>query len=265
MNERRMKILELVNTEQRLTVVQLAAAMNVSQVTIRKDLDYLESRGLLRREHGAAVLDNSDDIQGRMAINYAGKLEIARAAAALVTGGETVMIESGSCCALLAEELAAAQRGITVLTNSVFIAEHLRRFPETRVILLGGEYQNQSQVLVGPLVRQNAEAFFVDKLFLGTDGFAPATGFSGKDLLRTEAVQAMARRAEKTIILTESHKFKRQGVVAQFAVTDVHTVVTDSGIPPNTSAQLRQNGVNLHIVETAIEPHGAARKEEETP
>lgn len=261
MNERRLQILQLVNSEQRLPVKHLAATLNVSQVTIRKDLAFLETRGLLRREHGAAVADQGDDVQGRMAMNYAGKLRIAQAAAALVQSGETVMIESGSCCALLAEALAAAQRAITIITNSVFIAERLRPFQATKVVLLGGEYQKQSQVLVGPLVRQSASAFFVDKLFLGTDGFTNAAGFSGKDLLRTEAVKAMAARANKVVIVTESHKFGRQGVVAQFAVDDVHSVVTDSALPPQFTADLRRSGVQLHLA--AVGDDGEQTKEEQ--
>ena len=138
MTDRRTKILEILAKHNRAEVITLAELLEVSQVTIRKDLDFLEDRGLVHREHGYARLNTSDDTGKRMAFNYATKRRIAKAAAEMVEEGETVMIESGSCCALLAEELANAQKDITIITNSVFIANFIRHASRTTIILLGG-------------------------------------------------------------------------------------------------------------------------------
>ena len=102
MKKRETIILELLSEQGRIDVVTLAEKLGVSQVTVRKDLDVLESKGIVRREHGYAVFGGSDDMNNRLAINYEQKRMIAKCAAELVAPGETIMIESGSCCALLA-------------------------------------------------------------------------------------------------------------------------------------------------------------------
>ena len=185
----------------------LSEKLDVSQVTIRKDLVFLEGKGLLKREHGFAVMISSDDINNRLSFNYDVKSKIAIKAANIVENGETVMIESGACCALLAKELATNKRDVTIITNSAFIASYIRKCPYAKVVLLGGDYQTESQVVVGPITRKCIEGFYVDKLFVGTDGFTEKMGFTGKNHMRAEIVRAMAENAKKVIVLTESTKF----------------------------------------------------------
>lgn len=248
MINRHTRLLEIVNDNKRIEVTKLAELLNVSQVTIRKDLGALEEKGLLRREHGYAVVASSDDINNRLAFHYDTKRKIAKAAAELVSNGETVMVESGSCCALLAEELAYNKRDVTIITNSVFIASYIREAPYVRIVLLGGDYQTESQVLVGPITRKSAGEFFVDKLFVGTDGFVPKIGFTANNLMRTEAVKAMAERANKLVVLTEASKFTEQGVVAQFKAEDVDYLFTDQNVPEDMLELLKNNNINIHVV-----------------
>ena len=243
------KILEILTAHKRIEVARLAEMLGVSQVTVRKDLDALESQGLIRREHGFADLGSMDDIGKRLAYHYDIKRAIAIAAAATVHDGETLMIESGSCGAILADELARNKRDVTIITNSAFIAGYIRRAPGAKIVLLGGDYQTESQVMVGPVTRRCAEEYFVDKLFIGTDGFTQKTGFTGNDRMRAEAVRDMSRQASKVIILTESEKFSQQGVVALIDVKSVTTVYTDNRIPADSEALLRANGVTLCKVE----------------
>lgn len=243
MTDRQKRLLDTLTDQGRVEVSALAGLLGVSQVTVRKDLDALGKLGLIRREHGTAVLGSSDDLNSRLAYHYEQKKRIAKLAAACVQPGETVFIESGSCCALLAEELALSGLGVTIVTNSAFIAGFLRAAPGAKVVLLGGSYQASSQVLVGPLVRTCAGQFFVDKLFVGTDGFSPASGFTGSDMMRAEAVRAMRRQANRAIVLTESRKFVSQGVVPLLEVREVSAVYTDGGIPEETERYLLDRGV----------------------
>jgi DeoR/GlpR family transcriptional regulator of sugar metabolism len=248
MTDRHTKILEVLSKHQRAEVITLAELMGVSQVTIRKDLDILEERGLVRREHGYACLNGGDEIGKRMAFNYDVKRRIAKEAAALVDEGETVMIESGSCCTLLAEELANAQKDITIITNSVFIANYIRHASRTRIILLGGYYQPESQVLVGPMTRKCGEIFFSDKFFVGTDGYMPGFGFTGKDHLRSQTVMDLAENTRDIFILTDSEKFRRQGVLGLVKLEQVAGVFTDDRIPEEVEKQLLEKHVVLHKV-----------------
>jgi DeoR/GlpR family transcriptional regulator of sugar metabolism len=248
MTERQNKILGIMAEKQRVEVSLLAERLAVSQVTIRKDLDQLEEKGFIRREHGFALFGPIDDIGRRMAINYEIKRGIARAAAEIVEEGETVMIESGSCCALLAEELANNKPGVTIITNSAFIANHIRHAPYANVILLGGQYQNESQVMVGFMTARCSDIFISDKFFIGTDGFTEKYGFTGRDHQRTETVRDMAQRAAQLIVLTDSDKFSRQGNEGLVRTDRVSQVFTVEGIPKDKERFLRERGVELRIV-----------------
>ena len=105
MTQRQAQILHTVASERRIEVGKLAEMIGVSQVTIRKDLVYLEEKGLIKRQHGIAVLNAELDINNRLAVHYERKLDIASRAVELINDGDVVMIESGSCCALLAEQI----------------------------------------------------------------------------------------------------------------------------------------------------------------
>lgn len=239
------EIIAIVSRKKKIEVNELSALLKVSKVTIRKDLDKLESRGLVHRQHGYALLNNSDDINYRLAQNYDLKRKIALEASKIVNDGDVIMIESGSTCALLAEELAFNRNDITIITNSCFIASYVRKADSVKVILIGGEYQKESQVNVGPLVKQVISEFFVDKLFVGIDGFDRKRGFTGSDITRCDTTRTLATAANQTIVLTDSSKFTQNGVVSEFAFDEVSKVFTDSGIPEMTQNFLKEKEIDV--------------------
>lgn len=245
MKERENAILELLSKHGRLEVASLAQMLAVSQVTMRKDLDMLERRGVIRREHGYAVFGGADDVNNRLAIHYEEKRKIAREAAKLVGHGETVMIENGSCCTLLAEAIAENAQDVTIVTNSAFIASYIRRIQGAQVVLLGGDFQNEAQVMVGPVLRICAEQFHVNKLFVGVDGFSEKYGFMADNHLRVQAVRDMAAQADQVIVLTESEKFGRQSVVRLNLGEKITTVVTDSEIDAASQTALARAHIGV--------------------
>lgn len=245
---RRIAILETVLVEGQVPVARLAERLGVSQVTIRKDLDELESRGLIRRERGCATVASRDDPASRMALRYAEKRRIAKAAASTVAEGEMVMVEAGSCCTLLAEEIAATRPGTTIVTNSAFTALRVRRAPHARVVLLGGDYQPDSQALVGPVAELCARQFYVDTFFSGVNGYTPESGFTGRDLGRAAVVRAMAGRARRVTVVTEADKFGRRGTVPLLGVHEVSEVFTDARLSPADHDHLVDQGVTVHTV-----------------
>lgn len=248
MNKRQAQILDLLTQNKKLKVTELSDVLNVSQVTIRKDLSALEDSGIIVREHGYAKLNESDDINNRLAYHYDIKQKIAEKAVESIEDGETVMIESGSCCALVALEIAKTKKDVTLITNSAFISDYIRKIGNVRIILLGGEYQEESQVMVGPITRKCAEGFFVDKLFVGTDGFTRETGFTGNDYMRSEAVKDMAKQASNVIVVTDSVKFQQKGVVSLLDTKKVSYVYTDSNIPEDAEEYLVEN--NIKVIKT---------------
>lgn len=257
--DRSTEILELLTREGKIEVAQLSQLLGVSQVTIRKDLDELEERGLIRREHGVAVLRNGDDLSARLAYHYAEKQRIAARAAELVRDGETLMIENGSCCALLADALCRTRKDLTILTNSAFIASYIRGYQTAQVVLLGGIYQPEAQVMVGPMVRQCAENFWVDKFFIGVDGWSERMGFTNRDQLRAQAVRDMAHQAERVIVLTESEKFSASGTVPLNLKDSIQMVITDASLEESASDRLHSRGIQVLRVGADTEPDDGAR------
>lgn len=244
MKSRQTKILNVMSEQKKISVSELAEILQVSEVTVRRDLSLLEQRGILKREHGYASIEETDDVGRRMAFNYEIKRKIAAKALASIEEGETVMIESGSCCALLAEQISENRRDVAIVTNSVFLATFLREKKSARVILLGGEFQNESQVMVGPLVKRCAENFSVNKLFVGTDGFNEFGAMSG-DLMRAEAVRNMSESAQRKIILTESKKFSQTGVVNLLPYEKIDAIYTDSQIDEEQMKFLAKKNIKI--------------------
>ena len=246
MNKRQLSILNRISNSD-INVKQLAKEYGVSQVTIRNDLKSLEQNGMLERYHGGARMVSDDDIMKRMSVKYDTKVKIASEAAKHILDGETVMIESGSTNALFAREL-TKKKGITIITNSAYVARFIRSSPNTKVTLIGGEYQHESEVMVGPLARLCLNQFNVDKVFVGVDGFSEKAGFTCINLMRAEVVHTMADRANKVCILTDSSKFNTIGVATQFMANEVDVLITDQGIPHQSAEYLRNSDVKIYIV-----------------
>ncbi|AUU90851.1 MULTISPECIES: DNA-binding transcriptional regulator YciT [Enterobacteriaceae] len=249
MNSRQQLILQTVIDKGRMSVSDLSKMTGVSEVTIRQDLNTLEKQSYLRRTHGFAVPLDSDDVETRMMNNYTVKRELADYAASLVSDGETVFIENGSCNALLARRL-GEQRGITIITVSSYIA-HLLKDALCDVILLGGIYQKKSESVVGPLTRQYVQQVHFSKAFIGIDGWLPDTGFTGRDMMRSDVVNAVLEKGNEAIVLTDSSKF---GAVHPYTLgvgNCFNRVITDAGIPADAQRQLQESGLLVDIVNTA--------------
>lgn len=244
MNERQKTILSLITKNESMEVVELSKLLDVSQVTIRKDLNKLEEAGMIKREHGYAKLNGLDNISTRLSYHYEAKERIARKAIDIVRDGETLMIESGSCCALVAKALALYKHNITIITNSAFICDYVKSL-DVNLILLGGSYQKESQVLVGPLTEQAAESFYVDHYFIGTDGYTDVTGFTGKDFERCMTVRHLATHAKNVIVVSESEKFGKQGTINLLRANDVSMVVTDGQLSLEYETALHEQGVEV--------------------
>ncbi len=241
------QILTLLSERKKMDVSDLAATLQVSQVTARRDLDALEARGFIRRIHGFAELNTTDQISSRLAFHYEEKKRIAACAAALVGSGDTVMIESGSCCAILADLLAHRCSSLTIVTNSAFIAEYIRDCRHVQVVLLGGICQHDAQCLVGPMIRDNAANYHVRYLFIGTDGWSERLGFTNRDPLRAQAVRDMACACEEMVVLTESEKFSCVGTVPLNIREQPRRVITDAAIPERAKELLTAQGIDVLI------------------
>ncbi|AFJ46726.1 DNA-binding transcriptional regulator YciT [Shimwellia blattae] len=246
MNSRQQIILQLVTDRGRMSVVELAKLTGVSEVTIRQDLNLLEKQNFLRRAHGYALGLESDDVGTRMMDNYPLKQRLAEYAASLVADGETVFIENGSCNALLARTL-AEQKKITLVTVSCYIA-HLLKDTPCEVILPGGIYQKKSESMVGPLTRQFLQQIHFTRAFIGIDGWQPASGFTGRDMMRAEVVNSVLENGAQGIVLTDSSKFNQLHPYPLGPDSALTRVITDNGLSQALRQQLTARYARLDIV-----------------
>jgi len=244
MIQRHLDILELLETMERLDVTSLADKLSISPSTIRKDLEFLENQGLLKRQHGYAVRVSSDNINYRMVFNYESKQAIAHEAVSLINDGETLMIESGSTCALFASMLVKNKKDITIITNSTFIARYVNS-SSAKVVLLGGEYHSDAEVVVGPFVKMCASQIYVDKFFVGANGFSPSRGFLNSNISRAEAVQSMAESANKRYVLVDNTKLSILSTIALFPNTKVTGVICNEPVPIEAQEYFHQNNIEL--------------------
>ena len=238
-------ILRILSENGKVEVSTLSQQLGVSQVTIRKDLDKLEASHLIQRIHGYAVLNNTSDMEGRLAVHYEQKKAIAMKAAELIHDGDTLMIESGSTCALLAETLAKTKKNLTIVTNSAFIASYIRQYNTVNTVLTGGIYQNDSQCLVGPMVKEGAQSYHVSYLFIGTDGWSQTIGFTNMNQLRAQAVRDMAPSCDMMVVLTESSKFLSAGTVPLNISSQPKIVVCDATIPQDVKIILETKNIRI--------------------
>lgn len=249
MNKRHRQILNIMSNGKKVTVNKLAEQLSVSQATIRQDLTALEEKGFLKRVHGGALLDETDDISHRMGINYEQKLMIAKTAVRFVDEGETIFIESGSINSIFAQEIVAERKTTTIITSNAFIARQIGKNAEGRVILLGGIYQPESECVVGNLVKECLEHLNFSKAFIGVDGFAKNTGFTGKDMMRADINAEIIKRSPQTFILTDSTKFGKIALSKYCGAEDVEYLITDKDIPEEYVALFRNANVEIVISE----------------
>jgi DeoR family transcriptional regulator of aga operon len=247
-DERRQHMLARIQHEGRVLVSELSQALGISRITIRKDLDYLESMGLVRRTHGGALsaqngalLDPS--LREKEQKQLKEKQRIAAAAASLVEEGKCVLLDSGTTTTAIARELRRFSH-LTVITNAVNIASELTG-TDFEVILTGGTLRKNSFSLVGPLAEEALGAMHADILFLGVDGFDTRMGISTPNLLESRVNRAMVNAATRVVAVCDSTKFSRRSLALIVPPSAIHIVITDDQLSDEDAETLNSAGVEV--------------------
>ena len=248
--ERRQHILSLIQNHGRVLVGELSRSLGISQITIRKDLDYLQSKGLVHRTHGGALRIQSSalfdpSLQEKQKQHSQEKQRIAVAAAKMVEEGQCVMLDSGTTTTAIAHELRKFSQ-LTVITNAVNIAAELAR-TNLEVILIGGSLRN-SFSLVGPLAEDVLQEMHADILFLGVDGFDAEVGLTTPNFPESRVNRAMVKAARRVVAVCDSTKFGRRSLSRIVPPSAVHCVITDRDLPADTAESLRTQNIEVVLV-----------------
>lgn len=250
--ERHSRILALLQQHGSISVTQLAEMFKVSEVTIRKDLSYLESQKKLYRTHGSAILISpyiSDrHVNEKEKHNVAEKRAIGTEAARLLEHDDSVIIASGTTVAFLAHEIEPVGR-LTVITSSVPVTSILSQKSNIDVIQLGGITRSSSVSVVGPFAEEMLKHFNCNKLYMGVDGIDLECGLTTTNLLEAALNGVMINSAQKVIVLADSSKFGRRGFSRICSLDSVDMVITDSKAQPHFLEALRERGIEVRVVE----------------
>lgn len=224
-----------------LGVGDLATRMSVSTVTMRGYLNGLGEKGYLYRVRGGAVPTIHPDIIEHEHQHQREKHWIARAAAEMVSDGDTIMIEAGTTTAAVVRYL-LGKRDVSVVTNNALALAHSRGNPGLRVQVVGGEFRPATESIVGPLALEHIRRFHVRTAFVGTDGFSVRHGLSTHLVEGAEIVKCMAGAADQVVVLADSSKYNRSGFVSVLPLSAVDILVVDQGLSPESVQELEDAG-----------------------
>lgn len=234
-----------------IQVTYLVELFDVSEMTIRRDLDMLERRGLLRRVHGGAVSNRGRSYEPpfmlRSSQNSEAKERIGKAAAGLVQNGDSIMLDVGTTTLEVARNLRDRQN-LTVITPCFQIAALLVEHPDIRLILTGGILRRGELSLVGHLAERAIQDFYVDKFFMGVGGVDLKAGFTEFNLEDTLVKQAMLRQAKDITVVVDSSKFCHVAFTAIAPLQAANRIVTDSGVATETVEEIEELGIDLLVV-----------------
>lgn len=248
---RRRAILEQVKESGEVLITDLSKQFDVSEVTIRNDLEYLEKKSLVMRARGGAI--NSENhvgidqsIMDKSKIHALEKMSIGRRSAQLIKENDTIILDSGTTTAEIARNLGDF-RHLTVITNALNIISLLIGHSNINLIVPGGVLRQNSMSLIGPLAEKNLGNFFVDKAFISTDGFDTRQGIFTPNIEEASLNMVMIRIAKEVILVTDSSKFTRKSLVFICGLDKIKAVVTDKGISTEDKKRLEDAGLQVLI------------------
>jgi len=249
--ERHKYILDELNRAGFVSVSDLAKNMEVTMVTIRKDLKLLEDKGLLYRSHGSAtpvspyVSDRSVSVKKLEQVEE--KSKIAQKALEYLEDNEAILIGSGTTVVAFAQAI-PKNKQLTVLTSAMNVTLALVDSPEIELVQLGGVVRKSSSSAVGHYAEDMLKNFACSKLFLSVDGISLEHGLTTSNMMEAHLNAQMIRNVQKTIIMADSKKFGKKGFGKICDLEDVDVIITDIGIPDLYKSKLEEMGIEVVLV-----------------
>ncbi|HTQ37736.1 MAG TPA: DeoR/GlpR family DNA-binding transcription regulator [Pirellulales bacterium] len=259
-DERRNRLLELIRQRGFASLSELVEALEVSESTVRRDLDFLEEGGSAKRTHGGVFYTGSSPqlphFEERQPAQWELKKAIARRAADLIELDDTLLLDGGTTTYEVARLLVG--KSLHVVTNSLPVANLLASSSATDLVLLGGYVYPRSGVTLGPYANDQLAQLNVRKTVLSVAG-VNERGFYNSNLLLVETERAMMHAADRVIVVADSTKFGRQSLAHLCPLNAVQTLVVDQRLSPKWRERMTAAGVEVLVASTAeSEQHKSA-------
>jgi DeoR family fructose operon transcriptional repressor len=250
-HERRQSLLDVLRKQPGLRVPELARALEVSEGTIRNDLNALEEGEKLRRVHGGAVLSEQSEFQNNSFVRrykqgVEHKLAIAREAALLIEDGDSIFLDASSTVYYLAREL-SKRHELRVVTNGFEVARELAENPSNSVILIGGVVNNSSASVTGLLSERIIEEMSIDKTFLSCSGFSLKRGMTEILMAEAQIKRKVIESSKQLFALVDSSKFGREDLTSFARPKKIIRMFTDESISPDWIIRLQEEGIEYSV------------------
>jgi DeoR/GlpR family transcriptional regulator of sugar metabolism len=262
--QRQSWILEEVRRHGAVRVTELVAALNVSDMTVRRDLDALAEQGLVTKVHGGATHGGGSTDEPSFSVKAArqrrAKEAIARAAAELVRPGTAIGVSAGSTTYAFARQLARVP-DLTVVTNSPPVADLLHTLPgPPQTVILTGGVRTVSDALVGPVAIQAIRRLHLDCVFIGVHGVDAEAGFTSPNLMEAETNRVLVSTARRLVVMADHTKWGVVGLSEIAALHEASVLVSDGGLGAGARQVLREAVGELIVV--PVEGTGTHEEEE---
>ncbi|WP_291635782.1 DeoR/GlpR family DNA-binding transcription regulator [Clostridium sp.] len=245
--ERKSKILDRINKYSKVKVCDLSQRYEVSEVTIRRDLQELEEDKLIKRVHGGAILNHNTKFEPTFSEKidkfYDEKESVGKLAASIIADGDTIAIDTGTTTLSIAKYIVA--KNITVLTNSLDIAYELAKKPDVEVIVTGGALRWETRAMVGSVADNTLKNFRVDKAFIGTNGICIIDGLTTPNIIEANTKREMIKIAKQTIVVCDHTKFGTVSFAKIVDLDSVDMIITDNQLENELLEKFEEKGVQI--------------------
>lgn len=252
--KRRSKIFEIVNNQSSVTIEELLETFEVSRMTLWRDLQYLEKKGLIRRVHGGAMKidklnEKEEEFQKRRQNNYKQKHEIAKFAANYyINDSDIIFLDGGSTVIEIIPYL--KKKGITLLTNGLYTLFSASKFiSHINVIGTGGVLRKSSYTFVGAKAEEFFKDYKVNTAFISGTGFTIEDGVMDPDPLEMQVKKIMCNNAEKIVVLMDSSKFKKRSLLGLITIDQIDVLITDNRVSQDFLEVLKSKKLDVKIVD----------------
>ena len=249
--ERQERIVRILEEKPRVTVEELAQMLQVTAMTIRRDLKYLESVQIVSRTFGGAVLKSKLTLElpnkEKVLQHKEEKEKIAVLAAQMVEDGQTIILDAGTTTMAIAHHLDKNKK-ITVITNDVLIAAYLVLFSSFDVHCTGGQVQNVIGACMGSRAMQFLKEIYVDIAFIGASSVDVELGLTSPTQEKAELKKEMVLSAEQVVLVADSSKFNRRSINKICSVQELSLIISDAGLDQTVQKNLQEKKIPLKVV-----------------
>ena len=259
--ERRRRIGEIIRSRGVVAVAEMADTLGTSEITLRRDLRVMADHGLLIRTHGGAVLPSGlahePTYSEKASQAAAEKAAIARLAVGMIRPGDSIVLGPGTTTLALARLLVDCPE-LTVVTNSLLVAEALMPAPHVEVILTGGTLRRSIHALVGSAAEESLRSLRASQAFISGNGLSADRGLSTPSPLVAAADRALAAAAQQIVVLVDNTKVGVETMVQTVPLEQISVLITDDGADPGQIAAMRAAGIDIRVA--TVPGHAASSR-----